>query len=831
MRNGNVLGVLETLTVLIFASFAALSVPSVAAAPSLPHVGFVQGLPPVTEAGVYATEETLLPHYPAKVRVALPPADSPLWTTSATYLAGHPAALKALETDLLGDGPRPAAVRPDFSNPFALPDGDALLLLDGIASVATVVTGALTISTLLASATCIAATAGWCALVIAAILGALIIYQLVTFSASDLFSKPSMIPVSKSLWNSFASGIRTAEAGLGNTLRAMNLSYVELQYQAAAAALSQLGNASFNIPLDLVTSNIPQQLASLATAEEITEGAWATSTFYWEQSFAAQTNGFQGGGSACSFYLTGASTSYLNLSPNPSGGEFPPLTGDGSVAAGSDPACFTISTGGTPAHWSYAFQPLTEVALPAEVYVGGSSQIAYKLNSVTSATFEFAPVAGPPDFNITLSTQVARNITLPSGGYTISTSSGVGILGISVTTPLTVGASTAEQMGIWAQETRYPNSGGPTLVGFLPPTVSAGCGSSSCPSFQLFGLGGGATDLFPSIWNLESQAGAIGQLYWSFLRGLGYRTPASVPANCIIPNPADAFLAYGIPVAQMATMNFTSLEAVYYSYLSTLGYTFGASSALSAVTFCGKHVVIQQAGQFPWLNSYVNATGDIYIPNGTSSVGGIQHFGVPSSWNVTRAQILILPVLANYTPVLNETWLGSEKNPLNVIYITNAGTNLSLVNYLNFAVGNSSQTGGSAYPTAIDPKGGVGVAFYLTGCSLYGKNTSACAFYHGTFFSNGTWTNCGNMTTQATPECSTSGGGSPAVTTSCGGNVPFFGTIVNSLFGFFGNLLGLGCPLALLVGGIITVVIVVVLLVVVVYAVRAGYSAARGRNE
>ena len=65
--------------------------------------------------------------------------------------------------------------------------------------------------------------------------------------------------------------------------------------------------------------------------------------------------------------------------------------------------------------------------------------------------------------------------------------------------------------------------------------------------------------------------------YWSFLRGAGFHSAGAVPAQCAIP-PPSALLPPTLPPSEVAQLNYTTVENLYLAVLNGIGQSYGGTS-------------------------------------------------------------------------------------------------------------------------------------------------------------------------------------------------------------------------------------------------------------
>lgn len=652
-----------------------------------------------------------------------------------------------------------------------------------------------------------------------------------------------------------------------NVINALNLTVNALGYEAAAGALSQLPNASFNGPLDLVQSGIADQLASelwangetaasiysnLVNGFDVEEGSSDSSGFTCPM---ADLSGFLNSGTVSGFSAPGGASLCPQASPPsftfPYGSEIPTAEGYpmGSVSGGNcggapiylNPALpmFVGRPGGSPTNLTAIFQPVDGSTPWFNVTAGAVHEIV---------NFTFAgPAQGYRVCDADSSAAFYPEWSFPLNGIA---ESGVDLAPFQLMF-VSAGGTDAEfgnGTTILSGGCPYkPNSGGSFDVGAPefggPPTCA-----HFVPGDQFFGR---------YLWSIASSAEVVGQTYWTFLRALGYHSISQVPAGCIIPTPSQ-LLPPTIPVSDLASLNVTTLLTVYYATLSGLGKTFNATNALDVSNFCGHHVQWNQG-----LNGTVAfgtyAYGWIYDPSQANASDGVtpQQFGVPSTWN--RSGIIYLaPTLGPMTVTLNSTWVLSEKNaviafiepftngtpgrsgtqvnpnaPTQCITGATTGCNATAASMevTGFMVGNSTKANGSAFPAFVHVADGPGVAVFLTFCAkavpgsptlapTFEPSAGVCLFDHSTLNGTATLWGCGAV---IGANCNSGVGPILASSNLCGQSFPIWATVVSTFASFTGTS-SIGCLIAEVLAAITLVGIGGV---VIFLAVRIGGAATR----
>jgi hypothetical protein len=671
--------------------------------------------------------------------------------------------------------------------------------------------------------------------------------------------------------------LKTQSDGVGTNLASMNLTLNALGYEAAAAALDQLGNTSFDQYSDLAQSGIADQMASIVWGDQFEiEQAVATT--------AANFNNVEGAsdtlGVSCALW------SYPSWSGNgtAAGSFFAP--GIGSTCPTTTPGTVTYDygaiLGGLPYTPGGVVHTMDSASgCPAVYLKAGTTYTAYYADTNASLSIELIPTTGGTHFNLTVVNHQTSNASYPSGfvsrDYYVCSPNGTGHAPTfvpSYSMPLnypalgSLGADNANSSSpgffYYLAGTKSTTAAPGTMIGLSAPGVTEpilGVGVSSGHPLINVNLraafvnathpSGPQGTLVGDLFNLENASVKVGQTYWSFLRGLGYTSISEVPTNCIVPSPSNA-LPPGTTPGNLAGANVTQLLQIYQAYLLGLGRAFNASSGLTISNFCGHKVT------FNWLNATLPfgtyAYGYVYVPGATHTSSGVgtQSWTTPSTWNLS-GQIYVGPALSSMAIGLNHSWALPRGNPSTLYvepftnhtssnYVVNtAGPTACLTNAAAsgcnltgyglsisaFVTGNSSSNpNGSVAPGAgITSAAGQNVSVFLTACyqangsSTFGNPTfhvvpTTCKFGVSRIGPTITNVSCNGVISAG---CS-GGGGILVASTTCG----ITGTI-GELLAPITSLTGsssLGC----LVAEVILVALALVILAVVVAIVSRAFG-------
>lgn len=631
---------------------------------------------------------------------------------------------------------------------------------------------------------------------------------------------------------------------------ALNTSQSAFGYAAAAAALLQLPNATFNVPLDLAQSSVAAQLGSelWADGNELAQIEATTMNDFNLIEGSANTVGTYCGSTDSSGNLaTGAAASLLSPAPLPS---TCPITGSAS----------TFSYGSVYSSLGYVTVANTTPTACRAVYLLTGEGFALSSATLTNFRLNLYAVGGGYRQNYSVvGTHSATNITFTggTGGYYVCSANGTAVtFWPTVSFPLNSASQPSGPASlIWVANgaTNDEYGQGTALLLQGCQTVSATNLWSACidgtyvaNSVTLHGPRSSQTTLEGSLWNLASYAGSVGQAYWTFLRTLGYTSVSQIPPNCIIP-PPSSILPPNFNVQTISAVNASALYQLYLAYLYKLGVVFNSSTSLTSANFCGKHATI--SSNFLVQSFGVYATGWIFVNGATKDSNGTsvsQTFGNKVTWNQSGV-IFLGPSIAPETIVLNTTWIMPNKNPtvimvepftngsgrLNTYVNVNGPTNCFKPRAIipngcnttgyhftvdNLVVGNSSNLNGSVYPTQQVGSPSAGYSVYLTGCWVANTNvsfTNPTYVFHGSTCTFGLSTFRGDFSNWSGP----STGAIFIGATACGQTLPIWATFVAAVATITGQS-ALGCLVAEAIAAILLAVLIAIIVAVVSAIVR-----------
>lgn len=587
---------------------------------------------------------------------------------------------------------------------------------------------------------------------------------------------------------------------------AYNWSAIAFQRMADHAALFQLANVSYDPGLDEAQSGIASMLGTVLTT-------WDKQSAI-EQ--AADLNAFETQGQPGGLYAS----------------DYPGVSLGGGTDAAQSNTLFTVkyygpTIGGSALSfnaWIPADDNLTFECTGEEVtFQSMTGHDAYFYNFTTGfANVTFGHTDGV--WNVTAGGTC--QITIPYG-LRLVYGSNLNAAGGSVRFSLegNVGSNAVPVCGSKVNSAEYQYGSGDTTQIFAFSPGGGTCGSSSAvtPAAVLYPYGVGTTQGLEKYYgNTEYQAALNGEAYWSFLKSLGYNSPNQIPADCLVPAPYTALPAsYS---SQTANMSETQLEAYYLGVLQAEGRFY--NSSLSGTQFCGTGATKQfQIGSSNFGNLFVNATGSVYLNNGTGPVNGngtalpSQKYGNISTWTVHNSQLFLMPELGSIGIPVGKVWNVPVNDPVQV-FATTTGQLLTLYGNgtcvdtksipcasVQWGTSGPARSPNASYSCSVPGNSCYdtpGASIYLTACSVGGTPSSTCSVQVQTV--NETLANysCGASCTPYVSQPS-SGGFS-------------FGNPLSGLTNWLASLFG-GGALAQALAGFVTVLLVLAAIGIAVYAV------------
>lgn len=424
-------------------------------------------------------------------------------------------------------------------------------------------------------------------------------------------------------------------------LSALNSTVYALESEADSVAVNQIGNASFNVLLDLNQSFIPSQFSSLMASLD----AQLSATFNYLHRFFTQN--FCSGG----IYSNTATT--LEATNEGNGGSSTGACNDGlhMMAYNATFANVQTNTTGTDYLW-----------LPKggtiEVFGSSSSCIISEPLNGRFVNVTLSDASSIETYNAT----TTGIYGVGAGGSCLwATATGVNIppnaLG-SYNAWYTTFIECGLRSGSVAKPCANPTQAGGQPSGsvlIVPSAAQVGVndlgftGANPSTLYPWYGTAGGGPWAYVGhqLAVLLQAAAKSASVYWGFLRSLGYTSASQIPSSCIIPFPAQALPASITSNTQ--NLNVTALEEIYVAWLNGLATFFDTPP--SASNFCAGYG--QGWGGLGGVgigHPYVNTSGYIFLPTTTAVPFPQETFttdgtnvGKTSTWGVNGSRNALLP--------------------------------------------------------------------------------------------------------------------------------------------------------------------------------------------
>jgi len=513
----------------------------------------------------------------------------------------------------------------------------------------------------------------------------------------------------------FDNGTQSLNTSTINSVQGLNLSIGSFQYDAADAALSQLGNATFNAPLDWQQSGIAAQLNTVTYATEYAMGDDILTALQGMNVAFGGSNGYAAEGLICGLAVKAGYDSANNATNQFVGGT--PIAAPHSItgSGGGDGVC---NTGGTSAVSNGTDYPATIIPV-------GVTNVSYYLptnfaflaptslgGGYTGIILQFAPSWAPSkEYNLTFPVGAGLNATFynasrvlgGAGVYSLkvlyecdevgggahncanapSTNAkvplGIAVAGVGVlpflNTTFTGGLGSYNQelsestylatveantsiggviaaCGYASSSTNvYQTNAASSIAYPLRPTAGGINNFTTCPT--------GLAPLLTSLSTLSDIATTTAKAYWAFLRGQGWTSLSQVPPQCLIP-PVESIFPPDYSLATLAALTPSQIQGLYTVYLAALAKDYGVGlNGTSA--FCGTHVT--SPTNISLNNFQIVAIGKLFIPP-----NGSQTFLTPSTWTEKNVSIAIAPSTGNLTIPTGKIWEAPAANPSVVYY-------------------------------------------------------------------------------------------------------------------------------------------------------------------
>jgi hypothetical protein len=581
--------------------------------------------------------------------------------------------------------------------------------------------------------------------------------------------------------SAYGNQVNTTSADYHTLLSALNTSASGWDRAADNAALLQLPNATFNVSNDLFQSGLDAQFAPLITAYETERvSAWVA---LLEQVFGY---GDPGALYASAGLLVGCCSLQWSL------------------ASGSGVTAQIGSVGVSPhgANGAVGVYILNGANITSSI----TSALPVRIQSAIhpSVFYNWTTASGTPKQESFPGPTGLYNVD-PSGGNNVAIQDGI----IAPTAINTNVGDTNFTAYVPAYNQFYePDNGGCDWI-----TDSGHSWQTACIPNDYTGVG---QVLDKTIANLLWEAAQSGEAYWTFLRAIGYTSESQVSPSCIIPAPYMT-----LPSAiDATTLNVSEWKSLYLGTLTDIAHFY--NTTLSGTSFCGTQAKEQfSIGSEPWGNLFVNATGDVYLTNGSVpiNVNGTslptEAFGNVSTWAVTHQQLYLMPTIGSVHIPVGVRWAVPQADPIEV-FATGSGTMLwTTGNGTGNATGCAANTGKFCAALA---QLGPGDAIYISSCAINGTPTTGCSVNVQTLNATAALITCDGPCSQ--------GGSSGGVGFSLGG-------LLSAIGGFFCWVsLGLICgSTATAVAEVVVALIVIALVVLAFILVDDALKGRRKRSD
>lgn len=587
-------------------------------------------------------------------------------------------------------------------------------------------------------------------------------------------SSSAELTIDQALVSDYDNFLNSSMSSLRTVLASNNATLDFLENQAAAAALTQIGNATWNAPLDMAQSGVAAELETDQAAfvsqwngEASVFNSWGLANYGPNGRFSGTgiyENCINGLASLCNGRLNGVTSS------------------DGGNGVG-------ISIGVTTTNQS-AFFPQGS----AIMFICPAGFSGHFTNVVTTKSYTI-----PASSNLTL-----LNFTGGVWAYIASGSNQCNIQGtngLTVATTVGGGGSDIVLDGCIASydPCAYP---GRTLYRVIgAPGFSPGVWQYSGSASQINGHAVTMPNLGLYLGNLEANAMLAGEAYWSFLRAQGITSISQIPSNCVIPYPSGA-LPQG---TTNAIRNATAGQdiAIYLAWLNGLATFFNA--AVNGTTFCQGHPLFKGAQLLPGPNG-VNVTGFVYLVNATKYPHEL--FSNVTSWaingtvnNQTRQKpvpMIIFPQTSTISIPVNTKFEVPSNDP--IVALAPVGVLVYPAYYTLLGNGTPVNNTGGVVVDQSTP----GAAIYLTSCTVGGVPQTNCTITLSNLQGYVAGINC------------PSGPNGCGLQSGTGGGLFGIPNPFSWLANFLGNLFG-GGPFGMFLGGLFTAVLLVLIVGGLIY--------------
>ena len=593
-----------------------------------------------------------------------------------------------------------------------------------------------------------------------------------------------------------ANLVNETEGNFQIAMSAMNLTQGALNSMMDHAAVAQIGNSTFNAIAALNDSGLAYTYQTMILNYVFQLGG---------------VNALLGGVGQAGYGPNGlfSNTNSTDIFLTPQGGSSGVGQSTWFSAMGSDVQIFARNTG-----------------LGQPVWFSQNASFSYECGTGSTAVLnEQNTIAHPHQITLaSTASNTRKHANIPAGMYDFLYSGGTGCLldGLGILGMPTGAFGPGSQINLvncGPLTTKgcftYGNETPQAVVSGHPMEVFVDSCTPGCSVIYGPYLMGGTLNVWDVQMDTQIRAAEnAAQVYFTFLRGLGFTSISQIPSNCVIPAP-DNFL----PPAQVNSLQNLSVNgtnALFLAWLNGLSVFYGAGP--NSGNFCSGHAQFHIGSEI--FNPFIVLTGYIYVqPVGRQAYANVHTWNVNSSMNLTQgscnafgstcvpggrggpANFTLWPTTKTVIIPQNVKWAVPTNDPLEG-YVPGSTDYSFLTLYGNgtpVVGGNSS--GAFSNPTP-------GVSLYITGCTENGTPVSVCNLQLSTVTNVTIKISCGP--------------------TNCAGPIvpvanPCGFSLLSSLAGIFGFL---GTATSCAVAEIIFAVIIVVLIVVVIYialaVVRAG---------
>jgi hypothetical protein len=447
-----------------------------------------------------------------------------------------------------------------------------------------------------------------------------------------------------------------------------------------------------------------------------------------------------------------------------------------------------------------------------------------------------------------------------SGDYPVEVSNGYAFLNRSTTNPGTTYQNTMVQLLSLINSPYYttfvPTSVTGACVAFSPSGIVGNCGTYTAPSegnTSVVSTGpgttvGGTTVLTgyaSTMQGLVNNSMTMAYDYWLTLRAITKNGTYTIPPDCAIPTPSDAFS----PATNFATygLSANNVEGVYLAYLNSVALLYGGSFT-SGTFFCGSPNLGITANWHADYNIKLNITASLFAANssfplflnGTKDTKAV--YANEATWPVVGAvPTLLYPFDYTLQVPVGKVYPIPANDPVVAVLL---GLTVPTYNSL-YGNGNLTFPSGVLSSTRSGYPVSQGDAIYISSCVLNNVSESTCVI-SDTYFANFSVGHVAAIVPPPPPGCGPGGCGGGLGGNACGTGGfnswydAWAGYVVSgvaSLFIYIGNALAsapfIGGALQSFftaLGCVLGWVVLILVLVLIAWLVVKLVSWFRGRN-